>query len=76
MIILPKIKAKFLKKVKSFEKLYYDPTKSKIKNKKLGGNNSVFAIPTDGAREQSAWVYDVTDRLIPFPPLSGRHCRF
>lgn len=33
MIILPKIKAKFFKKVESFEKLYYDPTKSKIKKK-------------------------------------------
>jgi len=75
MIILLKIKAKFVKKVGSFAKLYYDPTKSKIK-KKNRGNYSVFATPTDGAREQSAWVYDVTDRLIPFPPLSGRHCRF
>jgi len=33
MIILPKIKAKFFKKVESFEKLYYDPTISKIKEK-------------------------------------------
>jgi hypothetical protein len=33
MIILPKIKAKFLKEVQSFEKLYYGPTKSKIKKK-------------------------------------------